>query len=74
MKTNGGTPEFFRIQIQERLDESWSDWLDGLEISHPEDGTTLISGEFPDQSALIGVLLKIHHMGLKLVCVKRNTR
>ena len=60
-----------RIVVKGNLDPKWSDWFDGLAIeSQPNDKTSL-TGLLPDQAALYGILLKLHNLGLTLLCVKR---
>lgn len=56
-----------RIRVKEQLDVSWQAWFEGLQITHEETGTTLLSGSLPDQAALYGVLLKIRQLGLSLL-------
>ena len=56
-----------RIRVKEHLDISWQDWFEGLQITHEETGTTLLSGSLQDQAALYGVLLKIRQLGLSLL-------
>jgi hypothetical protein len=55
------------IRVKEHLDVSWQEWFEGLQITHEEEGTTLISGSLQDQAALYGVLLKIRQLGLSLL-------
>ena len=61
--------QVYRIRIKGHLDNSWSEWLDGLTITHEEGGTTLLIGPVADQPALHGVLVKIRDLGLPLVSV-----
>lgn len=56
-----------RIRVKEHLDVSWQEWFEGLQITHEEAGTTLLSGSLQDQAALYGVLLKIRQLGLCLL-------
>jgi hypothetical protein len=44
------------ILLKGHLNPSCSEWLDGLQISHRADGTTLLSGPVQDQAALYGLL------------------
>ena len=53
------------------LDRGWADWFDGLTISHPADGCTLLAGDLPDQAALHGTLSKVRDLGLPLLTVRR---
>jgi hypothetical protein len=65
MKTNS----IYKIRIDGLLDDSWSDWFDGLTIFHTADEKTILIGSLPDQAALHGVLNKIHDLGLTLLTV-----
>ena len=61
----------YRIRIEGHLDQTRAEWFDGLEITLLDEGETLLSGRLPDQSALFGVLKKIHNLGLLLVSLER---
>lgn len=61
----------YEIIVEGHLDTHWSAWFEGLILSPMTDEKTLISGEMVDQTALFGVLKKIHHLGLRLVSVRR---
>ena len=63
--------ESYEIRIQGYLEDRWTDWFEGLTIQREEDGTTLLSGRLPDQTALHGVLLKIRDMNLKILSVRQ---
>ena len=63
--------DWYEIRVQGRLDDRWSSWLDGLDVSSRDDGTTVLSGHLPDQSALHGVLHKVGDLGLSLLSVIR---
>ncbi|MEJ2209681.1 MAG: hypothetical protein P8129_11670 [Anaerolineae bacterium] len=63
---------FFEIRVQGLLDESWSAWLDGLDIRPLASGETLLSGHIRDQSALHGLLNKIRDLGLPLLGVEKK--
>ncbi|GHO98927.1 hypothetical protein KSF_089750 [Reticulibacter mediterranei] len=56
-----------QIRVKEHLDSSWQSRLEDLLITHQSDGTSLLSGELPDQAALYGVLLAIRRLGLSLL-------
>ena len=62
-----GTP--YEIKVQGHLEEHWSDWLGGLEITQDGHGNSLLTGVVPDQAALHGILLQIRDLGLTLVSV-----
>ena len=62
------TPTCYHIQVQGRLDESWSAWFDGLAIAF-EDGVTTLTGALADQAALRGVLVRIWDLNLAVISV-----
>jgi hypothetical protein len=61
--------QFYQIRVKGHLDSSWSERLDGLTITHEEDGTTLLAGPVADQPALHGLLIRIRDLGLPLLSV-----
>lgn len=62
----------YEIRIEGLLDESWTDWMDGMTIESQAHGETLLSGPIRDQAALHGLLHKIRDLGLPLLCVEKN--
>jgi len=65
-------PEFYEIRVEDRLpDEVWSYWFEGLTTRFEASGITVLSGLIVDQSALHGVLGKLHDLHLKLISVNR---
>lgn len=62
----------YEIRVEGVLDESWSSWFDGMEISREGDAVTVISGEVGDQAALHGMLRKVCDLGLDILCVCRR--
>ncbi len=63
--------ELYRIRVKGHLDQHWSNWLEGLSITHLEDGETQLSGYLTDQAVLHGVLHKIQNLGIPLIAVCR---
>ena len=67
-------PKIYQIDVQGRLDESWSDYLQGMAITVEKgpDGlyVTKITGAVVDQGALHGVLNRIRDLNLPLLSVK----
>jgi hypothetical protein len=59
----------YHIRIEGGLDKGWSDWFDGLAIQAEPGGVTLISGLVRDQAALIGLINRVHDLGLVLISV-----
>jgi len=58
----------FEIRIRGQLDESWSDWLEGMEFE-VKDNVTTLQVEVRDQAALRGILSKIWDVNLSLFSV-----
>jgi hypothetical protein len=59
----------YEIRIQGQLDENWSDWLEGMEIT-VDDHLTTLRGVIQDQAALRGILSKIWDINLSLISIK----
>jgi len=68
-------PVAYRISVEGRLDEDWSDWFSGMTITHERgsDGSpvTTLTGAVVDQAALRGTLEKIWNLSLALISVTR---
>jgi hypothetical protein len=69
-----GTYQFYTIRIEGRLDPRWSEWFDGMSITHVDEppGETILSGSVADQAALHGLLTKIRDLNLPLIAVTRS--
>ena len=67
-----GEESIYEVMIGGILDESWSEWMDGLSITPTEDGNTVLAGPIRDQSALYGLLVKIRDLGLPLLSVEQK--
>ena len=61
--------EFFEIHVKGHLDESWKDWLDGLEVKLLDNGEMILSGHIGDQAALMGTLNNLYGLNLTLLSV-----
>jgi len=55
------------LRIEGRLDERWSSWFDGLQLTSEPGDVTVIAGPVADQAALHGLLAKIRDLGLPLI-------
>jgi hypothetical protein len=68
-------PATYRIEVEGRLDASWSVWFDDMTLTaeRGEDGITIttLTGTVVDQPALHGLLARIRDLGLSLVLVER---
>lgn len=58
----------YEIRIKGHLEEHWTDWLGGLEITQ-EAENSLLTGVVPDQAALHGILVQIRDLGLTLISI-----
>jgi hypothetical protein len=58
-----------QIHVKGQIDERWSEWLDGLTITHTEEGETVLTGSILDQSALYGLIAKLRDLGLPLLAM-----
>jgi hypothetical protein len=64
-------PEIYCIRVEGHLGDEWSEWLGGMVLTRLPDGTTTLTGSVEDQSALHGLLLKLHNMGVALIACDR---
>jgi hypothetical protein len=62
----------YEIRVKGILDDSWSEWLGGLDVRPLDSGETALIGPIRDQSALHGLLNKIRDLGLPLLCVEKK--
>ena len=61
------------IRVKGHIDLTWSDWLEGLTITHSIEGETVLKGSLPDQSALYGLLSVLSGLGLPLISVSTGS-
>jgi hypothetical protein len=57
------------IRVKGQIAEGWSDWFEGLEITHTDRDETILTGEVTDQAALYGLIAKLRDLGLSLISV-----
>jgi hypothetical protein len=60
----------YEICIKGRLGTRWAAWFDGLAITDPGDGTTVLRGPVADQAALHGLLQRLRDVGLDLLWLR----
>lgn len=67
-------PARYRISILGRVNQNWSDRLEGMAIvaGVDDDGRHIctLEGELQDQSALVGVITTLYEMHLPLLLLK----
>jgi hypothetical protein len=68
------TPASYRIKVEGKLDESWSERLGGMRISSrkraDQSTVTTLSGRLRDQAELTGVLNSLYELHLPILSVK----
>ena len=71
-------PATYQIKVPGHLDESWSEWVEGMTVTiECEAGPpiTILIGSF-DQAALQGLLRRLYSLGLPLIsaaCIEYNS-
>jgi len=70
--TEPNQPAVYQIRIKGHLNEQWTDWFEGMDITLEGDGNTLLSGPVIDQSALHGLLKKARDAGMTLLSVNQS--
>ena len=63
--------EIYEIRILGHIHERWYERFEGLNITSMSDGTTVLCGPLPDQTALHSILLRIRDMNLKLISLNQ---
>ena len=71
-KVESGTA--YIIHIHGTLDPVWSHWFDDMTITGSDDGTTVLRGVVPDQTALYGIIGRLRDLGLALVRCNPESR
>jgi hypothetical protein len=59
------------IRIIGHLSVTWSEWLDGLSVVNEENGEAVITGQLPDQTALLGLFNRIHALNLVIISYRQ---
>lgn len=65
------TLAIYQIRITGYLRPEWSEWFEGMTVTHESNGDTILSGPVRDQAALHGLLAKVRDLGLPLVSVNQ---
>jgi hypothetical protein len=66
------TPGYrYAIRVEGLLDDHWSQWLDGMTITHEASEVTRLEGAIIDQAALHGLLIKLRDLRLPILTVQR---
>jgi hypothetical protein len=66
-------PATYQIKVPGELDESWSDWAEGMTITIESEGDgsliTTLTGTL-DQAALQGLLRRLYSLGSPVNCIE----
>jgi hypothetical protein len=66
----GVTMQRAEIRIKGHIDELWSEWFEGFEITYPDEDQTQLTGQVQDQTALYSLISRLRDLGVPLVSVK----
>ncbi len=61
--------QIYEIRVQAFLDQAMAEWLGDFSICYKGEAETVLTGILPDQSALFGLLLRLHSLGIPLISV-----
>lgn len=64
--------EQYEIVLTGWIGELCRDWIPDAQVSHLADGTTMLRGLLPDQTALHGVIGRARDLGIPLVRIERK--
>jgi len=57
------------ITIKGKMDSSWSDWFEEMQIWVNPAGDTILCGDLLDKSAVYGMISRLSSLGLTLISV-----
>lgn len=60
----------YLIRLRGKLDLEQASWFPELTHAEDDNGNTLLTGELPDQAALIGILFRAHNLNLQILSVE----
>ncbi len=66
------TAEHYQVTVNGHLSARFQAAFRPLQGMTTPEGTTILSGELPDQAALFGVLSMVERLGLKLLAVSSD--
>ena len=66
----------YQIRVKDGAVLNWADWFGEMQVQTTiEDRQTspdmLLTGDLPDQSALLGVLMRLHNLNLTIISVRK---
>ena len=60
--------QYYLIKVESHLNQKWSDWFEGLEITY-EGENTVLKGQIKDQAVLHRLLNRMADLNLTLISV-----
>lgn len=60
------------IRVKGKIDEHWSAWFEGFEVTYQGEQESVLTGTVRDQSELYGLLSRLRDLGLSLVSVETS--
>ncbi len=60
----------YLIRLRGKLDLELASWFPELSLTDETDEETWLVGELPDQSALLGILFRIHNLNFQILSVE----
>jgi hypothetical protein len=67
----GASAERYALRVKEHIDQAWSEWFEGMKMTHTGAGETVLTGPVADQAALHGLLARVRDLNLTLISVNR---
>jgi hypothetical protein len=55
------------IHLKGYINLQWSEWFDGLTVSHSGPDETVLNGLVQDQAALYGIISRLRDLGMQLI-------
>jgi hypothetical protein len=63
------------IRVRGVVDKAWSDYFGHLAIAVPDEehqpDVTTLTGQLPDEAALVGILYRLYSLGFELLSVEK---
>lgn len=59
-----------RVRAEAHLDFWIEDYIDGLNIHHKRDGSSILTGELPDMPAVYGLILQLRDTGISILSLQ----
>lgn len=64
----------YKISVKNGTTHDWSDWFQELQVQAAGEGgqqsEVRLTGCLPDQSALLGVLMRLHNLNLTILSIQ----